>query len=262
MRTTYALLLFFLAACGIDAKGTGPADGGTPSPLPPAPPPPSNPGTPDFCKTLASDTTVKGCWDFDFLPQTDFNAKFGFTNIERGLGAGFQIEPSVDQLGHNNALRVTLAEASGSRTARVSQQLAFSPNPIGKVHLHLDAHIVVHDDSVSGHLLTIDVLGATSAKYVGIGVENEQLFSTETQVQTRATIVKEKPFKLTLDLEIQAGAAGNRKVTIDDAVVLDSTQVFWDVDANNVLLSMGTYFTAQASGGISASFDEVVLRQL
>lgn len=258
MRIGYALLVA-LVACGIDAHGTATTDGGSPLP-PPGPPPPQADAGATFCGSLVSDTSVKGCWDFDRPPQTDLKTKFGFTNLEAGLGAGFAIEPSVDGLGSGTALRVTLAEAGGSRTARVTQVLAASPTPLPPTHVVVDVHAVVHASTVSGNLVTVDVLGAASAKFIGVGVSGTKLFATNS-AQGDLTIALERPFEVKINLAIQPGGSGARTITIDGTTQLVNDTVDFALDANDVQLSLGTYFTADATGTMSASFDQLVVRE-
>ena len=270
-RIVVAFALVAGVGCGFDALGTGgaspsngdggngdatsgdaasessvvllpPVDGGTDAPI----------GQPGFC---ASQSAYFACWDFDdVMPGGDA----GFAGATNATGV---IDVALE--GTNHVLRATLPVASAPRNSWLSQaitgfgQLANS--------YELDLKIGVRQSSMS-----YAVLGAlwttTPSNAHPVGAASYSLGTAIDMVAPDTTIARLAApsgnawhqAKVTLS---GPANAMHGVVVVDGVTIGDELFIAGGQGATSIDVRLGAYYTGAENGGITAVFDDIVIRK-
>ena len=258
----WCLSFLVVAACGLDARGTMATDGGV-APITEAGA--RDAGSPvdggddgdgggtnaGYCASLAGDTTVILCLDFDTPAQTI--APYGFDGLTQLPDSTFMLA--------GGALTVALADGTGSRSASGHSGLIAPMSPFSPVHLVMDADIVVHERTNNPAILTFVVLGGSCGNFPGVGAGGNGVYPTATPLLPVTPLPLEQPFHAKIDITIIPGMAGPRTVSVD-GTVLTNAPVPYDPSCDTVGINAGTFFTATNQGRASVTFDRIVVRRL
>jgi hypothetical protein len=258
----WCLSFLVVAACGLDARGTMATDGGgapieaggldAGSPVDAADEGDDGGTSAGYCASLAGDTTVMLCLDFDTPAQSI--APYGFVGLAKPPDSTFMLA--------DGALTVALADGSGSRMARGYKGLFPSMSPFPSVHPVMDADIVVHERTNNPALLTFDVLGTgLCGHFPGVGAGDDGVYPTSTPLLPVTPLPLEQKFHVNIDITVTPGASGPRTVTVDGNLLTNAPVAYEDT-CNFVGISAGTFFTATNQGRASATFDRIVVRRL
>jgi len=268
------------AGCGLDVVATGSAGGGlspesgTPSEgsadgnvtadgsieqtegsvvyLPPVDGGANGPtGMPGFC---AGQTSYVACWDFD---DVGAGGDAGFPEV---TPAGGTIDVALE--GTNHVLQVTLPTTASTRNAYVRYPIT----SFGQLRPHYQLEMKF---GVRQSTLDYDVLGALWALTPGaiypVGVASYQsafldMVAPDMSVNrlTAPTGTTWHTAKITLD----GPTTAMHGVVVVDGVVTLGDQTF-DTNAptqTGIDLRLGAYFTSTNNAGVTAVFDEIVVR--